>query len=281
MTGPSNLGDFDANALSRRQLLKGGVGVAGAVGLGAIVAACGGGSSAASSTKSANAKPIMGGNLRVGLTGGSSADTLDPNSWLSDVDSTRCTALFDSLVIADKASQPSLGVAEEITAENPASWIIRVRDGVEFHNGKSLTADDVLFTFQRILNPKSPLEGSVSIEPIDLANIKKLDQRTLRVPMTRPYSTFFDQLWGTFASFIVPVGFDPKHPVGTGPFKLESFRPGQQSVFVRNPNYGAHPAHTLTSSRSLTSRTPLARSTRWCQAPSTSPAGSSRAGSRR
>jgi peptide/nickel transport system substrate-binding protein len=59
--------------------------------------------------------------------------------------------------------------------------------------------------------------------------------------MATPYATFFEQLWGTFASFIVPVGFDEHHPVGTGPFRFQSFTPGQQSVFVRNPNYWKPP----------------------------------------
>ena len=236
---------------SRRQFLKLGASFAGAIGLGASAAGCSSGSTSSagspSTSSSSGGKPVSGGNLNVGLTGGSSSDTLDPNNWITNLDSTRCTALYDSLVIANKESQPALGLAEEITPENPSSWVIRVRDGIEFHNGKTLGADDVLFTLQRILNPQKPLEGIASIKPVDVANIKKLDSRTLRVPMTRPYSSFFNQLWGTFASFIVPVDFDPAHPVGTGPFKYESFTPGVHSVFTKNPNYWRGPGPYLDS----------------------------------
>ena len=56
--------------------------------------------------------------------------------------------------------------------------------------------------------------------------------------MHSPFANLIDQMFSNWYWLgIVPVGFDPKKPVGTGPFKVESFTPGQQSVFVRNPNY--------------------------------------------
>src|SRR5256885_1719718 len=73
--------------------------------------------------------------------------------------------------------------------------------------------------------------------PIDVKGLKKLDSRTVLVPMTSPYGSFVDQLAYWYYLYIVPVGFDPKRPNGTGPFKYQSFTPGQRSVFVKNPNY--------------------------------------------
>jgi peptide/nickel transport system substrate-binding protein len=55
--------------------------------------------------------------------------------------------------------------------------------------------------------------------------------------MTSPYGSFVDQLAYWYYLYIVPTGFDPKKPNGTGAFKYQSFTPGQRSVFVRNPNY--------------------------------------------
>ena len=55
-------------------------------------------------------------------------------------------------------------------------------------------------------------------------------------PFRTPFSTLVETLSVDYY-FVVPVGFDPSRPVGTGPFKYESFTPGQQSVFVRNENY--------------------------------------------
>jgi peptide/nickel transport system substrate-binding protein len=64
-----------------------------------------------------------------------------------------------------------------------------------------------------------------------------MDDLTVLVPMTSPFGSFIDQLSYWYYLYIVPVGFDPKTPNGTGPFKYQSFTPGQQSIFVKNPNY--------------------------------------------
>lgn len=188
------------------------------------------------------AKPKRGGNLKVGLTGGASSDTLDPDATVTVPDIARQVTLFEPLVTQDSADRPQLDLAREVTANDAqaTSWTIRLQQGIEFHNGKELTAEDVLFTFTRILNPKKPLNGALSLSPVDLKNVKVLDRYTLRVPMTKPYASFPAQLYGGY-DFIVPVGFDPNHPVGTGPFKFKSWTPGVQSVFVRNENYWKAP----------------------------------------
>jgi peptide/nickel transport system substrate-binding protein len=66
--------------------------------------------------------------------------------------------------------------------------------------------------------------------------MKKIDNLTVRIPLKFPNATFPDDI-GQYFNGIVPVGYDPKNPVGTGAFKYQSFTPGQQSVFVKNPNY--------------------------------------------
>jgi peptide/nickel transport system substrate-binding protein len=115
-------------------------------------------------------------------------------------------------------------------------WTIRVKPDIEFHNGKTLSADDVLFSFQRIVNPKTPALGAISLKALDIANAKKLDKLTIEIPCHTPFSPLADIL-ASYDFFIVPVGFDLKNPVGTGPFKYQSFTAGQQSTFVRNENY--------------------------------------------
>src|SRR5207245_3352498 len=124
---------------------------------------------------------------------------------------------------------------------------IRLRPGITFHDGKPLSADDVIFTFKRIINGK--LTGANSLGPIDVNGLKAMDSHTVLVPMTSPYGSFLDQLAYWYYLYVVPAGFDPKQPNGTGPFKFGSFTPGQRSVFTRNPNYwrpGLPYADTLT-----------------------------------
>ena len=119
---------------------------------------------------------------------------------------------------------------------------MRLRKGVTFHNGKDLGAEDVIYTFQRILDPKAPLLGANFIKTMDIANAKVLDPLTVQIPFHSPFG-YFPACQATYFFFIVPVGYaapgkvNPKHPIGTGPFKFESFTPGTQSVFTRNENY--------------------------------------------
>jgi peptide/nickel transport system substrate-binding protein len=230
-------------ARSRRDFLRLSAATAGVVGAASLgLQGCGSSSSTTTTQPGSTSRPRRGGNLRVGLTGGSSTDTLDPDATVTVPDIARQVTLFEPLVTQNAQDRPALDLAEEITADNASatSWTVRLHKGIHFHNGKELTAEDVLFTFSRILNPKKPLNGALSLSPVDLKGVKILDRYTIRVPMTRPYASFVSQLYGGY-DFIVPVGFDPRAPVGTGPFKFKSFTPGVQSVFVRNDDYWKAP----------------------------------------
>jgi peptide/nickel transport system substrate-binding protein len=225
---------FDS-AFSRREMLKyaasGTVVLTGAD----LVAACG--ASKKPTTTVITGKPKLGGTLRAGLSGGASSDTLDPHNWVNLVDGSRVYQLFNSLVEFDANALPKLSLAEELTPSPDAmSWTIRVKPDVTFHNGKTLTADDVVFTFQRITNSKKPALGAISLKALDIARIKKLDSRTVRIPCITPFAAL-PSILASYDFFVLPVGFDLKNPVGTGPFKYVSFTPGQQSVFARNENY--------------------------------------------
>jgi peptide/nickel transport system substrate-binding protein len=155
----------------------------------------------------------------------------------SSVDIARIKQLNERLVGEDHDFQRQLELAEELTPNAKADvWTIRVQDGIEFHNGKTLNADDVIFSLLGITDPKNPTNGTVELSIVDRANIKKLDSRTVQVPLTQPNAVFPEAL-ALVSNVIVPVGYDPRHPVGTGPFKFKSFTPGQSSVFVRNENY--------------------------------------------
>jgi peptide/nickel transport system substrate-binding protein len=229
------LGDVLAGRMTRRELIV----RATVLGLsmssiGALLAACGPTTNQGPATQS----PKPGGTLRVGLSGGSSSDTLDPHVGLTYLDTARATQIYQPLLRLNANAQTELELAEDISPHGSTSeWTIRLRKGITFHDGKPLTADDVIFTFQRILNPKAPLSGATSLGPINLQGLKKMDDLTVLVPMTSPFGSFIDQLSYWYYLYIVPVGFDPKKPNGTGPFKFQSFTPGQQSIFVKNPTY--------------------------------------------
>ena len=218
--------------MTRRTALQLGVTSLAAAG---FLSGCGSGTSA--STTSSHQRPRRGGVLRAGLTGGGTTDTIDADNGLVDLDFSRIIQLYDPLVNISMAGGLEMQLAESIEPNADATeWTIRLRPDVTFHSGKSLVADDVLFTFKRILDPKQPLAAAASLRFLDVANARTLDKLTLRVPCHTPFATLAQNL-ADYDIYIVPSGYNPKRPDGTGAFVFKSFTPGSQSVFVRNANY--------------------------------------------
>jgi peptide/nickel transport system substrate-binding protein len=220
-------------------------GFLGAAGIGALtLAGCGGTAKVSASGTGSATSPTgqgrarRGGTFRLGTSDGSTSDSADPlfadvtytNEWI-------CEGLYDRLMVLDSHNfVDDKSLAEEVTAGKGAlSWTVRLREA-EFSNGKPVTADDVMFSIKRVLNPKAPGTGAGYLQAIDVNHMQKLDRRTVRLNLLRPDvalpSGFTDP-----GNQIVPVGFDPKNPVGSGPYKLKSITPGQQTVLVRNDNY--------------------------------------------
>lgn len=230
--------------LSRRELigLAARLGIS-TVGLGTVLEACStakpsAASSSTSSSSTSAARPRRGGTLTGGISGGSSDDTLDGQDPVTNADFARVNSLFQPLAGMDTSAQLKLVLAESLEPNSDAtSWIVRLKPGITFHNGKDLTADDVIFSFQREVNPKDPMPGASGLVPVDVAGMKKLDSLTVQIPCHTPFSTFTETIAQVGYGNIVPVGFDPKNPVGTGPFRYKSFTPGVQSTFVRYADY--------------------------------------------
>ncbi len=223
---------------SRRDFLKAGLAGSLAAGTGGLLSACGTGNTIKAFTTSNVGKPRYGGTLRAGLTGGSTADTLDPLSAVTNVDFSRIDNLYEPLIGLTPDAQPVYVLADEVTPNAKATeWTIRVKQGITFHNGKELTADDVIYTFAAILNPKAPGSAAAGLASIDAKGMTKLDAYTVRIPCSTPFATMGQALAIPGYSDIIPVGYNPAAPVGTGPFRLKSFTPGTQSTFVRYDGY--------------------------------------------
>jgi peptide/nickel transport system substrate-binding protein len=233
--------------MTRREALRRAIAGGAVLSASGLLAACGGSSGSgggSSSGASAGSQPAQqklrtGGVLRIGATGGGAKDTIDAHQPTTDPDIMRQWNMYESLAVRT----PDFGELQMLVAESiepvgskPNAWTVRIKDGMEFHNGKTVTADDVIFSLRRITDPKDPKVGNSSISYIDRDNLKKIDERTVRIPLKLTNAAFPDDL-GQYFNAIVPTDYDPKKPVGTGPFKFQSFSPGQRSVFVKNPNY--------------------------------------------
>jgi peptide/nickel transport system substrate-binding protein len=228
----------EAGRRSRRGFLLETAAAGGALAAGpAFLAACN--DSSDSSTTPAVGDPKRGGALRIGVSGGGGTDTLHVYRGANNADSARLVQLYEWLAQRDDEYnlKPFLGT-EFIPNASGDEMTVKLRQGVTFHNGKPFTAEDVIYSFRLLLDPKTQAGLQSLYAPfIDPNGIEAVDTHTVRFKFKRPFNAFMDFVAVAPNAGIVPVGYDPENPVGTGPFKLESFTPGQESVFTRNEDY--------------------------------------------
>ncbi len=173
-----------------------------------------------------------------GATGGGLKDTLDPHFPVAYPDISRVRNLYEPLFQfnTDYIIEPAL--AEEMESSADAkTWTIHLRDGVTFHHGKSLTADDVQATFERAFNPDNvaPQAGELA-SVADMAASGPLDELTYRLVLNEPLA-IVPELLAAYGLGVIPVDFDLSNPVGTGAFKADLFVPGQRSRFLKFADY--------------------------------------------
>lgn len=217
----------DRWSVSRRTALKLGVGAAAS----AALAAC------------APPPDSITSELVHGATGGGLKDSLDPHQPVTMPDIARVRSLFEPLLRYTPDFTIESAVAESVEPNADGSqWTVRVREGVTFHDGRTVTAKDVKASWERMANPKSPAALLADVAPLaDFAASKVLDERTYRIVLKQPYSVL-DNLLATYTMGIVPADFDLAKPIGTGPFKFDSFVPGSRSRFLRHDGYWDHEA---------------------------------------
>ncbi|WP_329042238.1 ABC transporter substrate-binding protein [Streptomyces sp. NBC_00178] len=222
--------------LHRRGLLAA---AGGAAGLGALaLAGCSGPGAAGPGTGKGAGIPRRGGRLRAAFAGGGASETLDPHLGNLFADAARGKALFDKLADygADLSAVPRLA---ETWEPNSAldRWSVTLRPA-EFHDGKALTAADVLYSYRRMADPRKAFRARASLEPVDLTASRATGERTVEFVLKRPTAEF-PNVMAAFGTFVVQEGatdFDRK-PVGTGPFRLVSFAPGRSTLLRRNDTH--------------------------------------------
>ncbi len=225
--------EFAPMSPTRRSLMRGALGAATTLAASPLLASC---TSHQPGATAAGPKR-RGGNLRVAIGGGGSQDSLDAFRMGSGADFARLVNLYEPVGTRDLDFKPQNILAEEISPDRTgANWTIRLRKGVEFHNGKTLTADDLIFSIRTLLDPKNPGFGASQLPWVDPRRLTKLDDRTVRFSLSQPVSVFSDAI-SSYLIMVVPIGYDRRKPVGTGPFSFASITPGDRSVMKRFPNY--------------------------------------------
>lgn len=227
--------------ITRRELLRRfGLGGA-ALAVPGLLAACGGSDdTAAGTTTAAGGGGKRGGTFRM-------ARNEEPLSFDPLVPSDNGSIwvlynMFDQLTTVNADSSgisPSLAESWEISPDGRI-YTFSLRQGVSFSNGDAMTADDVVFSIQRAVDPKKS-GYSFLFGPVD--RVRKLDDKTVEISLKQPFAPLLENL-NVFPASIVPktvVEADPsgfaQNPIGTGPFALKEFKKGQQTQLVRNEQY--------------------------------------------
>jgi peptide/nickel transport system substrate-binding protein len=214
--------------------------IAGALALSTALAACSsssGSSATAASTGSSGAVTLThGGTLRVGIVSLSTDDALDPAMASTEGGYSTATQLFDTLDQYGTNGKVTMRLAKSMVTQGSAkTWIVTLRNA-KWSNGKPVTADDLIYTIKRILNPKSPLPPASSIPFISSTGMTAVNAHTVKFELKYPTVDFLDAFTSPTMS-IVPQGFNPKKPIGSGPFVLASDNPGTEITFTANKNY--------------------------------------------
>jgi peptide/nickel transport system substrate-binding protein len=180
--------------------------------------------------------PKKGGTLRIGMEGGSPSDSLDPRTYADSIPISMSLMLWNNLVeVADNGD--AVGELFESWEVKPGAtdWIFNIRKGITFTSGKTLDADDVIYSINMHRGEtKSPAKSLMA----DISDIKKINANQVQILMSNGNLDLPFNL-SDYHIIVVPAGTtDFSKPDGTGAFTLEEFQPGVRATFKRKPgNY--------------------------------------------
>lgn len=175
----------------------------------------------------------------AGFQGWGASEGLDPGKNTYFIDEARMRALFDYLFELDEtmAAVPRLAERAEPNAQGTV-WRIHLRDA-RWHDGTAFTAKDVLYTISRVLGPTTgkPFSAATAMSIVDLTNSKEVDERTVELALKRP-TFYFPTTLGVYGMRIIKDGTTSfENPVGTGPFRFDSFQAGTQMTATAYADY--------------------------------------------
>src|SRR2546428_3050419 len=170
------------------------------------------------------------------------ANSLDPINQPGAECSVMVNQVYNRLLDKDSDLKVHPELAESFSRNaNATQWTFRLRKGVKFHDGHTLTSKDVVWTFKRLLDPASKSEAAAQLAFLDPNGITGPDPYTVVFRVLKPVPEL-PELITIKNTFIIPDGkteADLKlRGDGTGPFMAVNFQPKQTPhVFIRNPNY--------------------------------------------
>lgn len=180
--------------------------------------------------------PKKGGKLRVGMGHGSTTDSLDPGTYENGMMTATGFLISNHLTEVNNDGTLVPELAESFETDDAKKWVFKLRKGVEFHNGKSLTAEDVVasINYHRGEDSKSAAKGILA----SVTDIKA-DGDSVVFELDGA-NAGFPYIVSDYHLTILPSAdgkIDPGAGIGTGGYVLQSFEPGVRVAGTRNPNY--------------------------------------------
>ena len=209
--------------------------------------------------KSARAaeEPKRGGHFIFGIDGGSAADSLDPTTYAGSFLPLVGFQLYNSLVEVEADAKVTPVLAESWEARPGfKEWVFKIRRGVTFHNGKTLTPADVIYSLNlhRGKDAKSAAKAYLtSVTDIATGGANEIVFTLDGGNADFPYILADSHL------LIMPEGAAPAAGIGTGAFILESFEPGVRAQTKRDPNHWRNDRGFVASVETMAISDPVAR----------------------
>ena len=202
--------------------------------LGTVLSGCGDGSAAETQKSRADTNELV-----VGIAQDLD-DSLDPHKTVKAGTREVMFNVFEGLMKPTPDGDLTPAIAEKYeVSEDRRTYTFHLREGVQFHNGETVTAEDVVYSIQRCAAATET--GIVQVEAFSvIEDLKAVDERTVSITISEPSNEFISYM----TTAVLPAGYDKQDtdPVGTGPFKFVS-RTAQDSVVLEKFNeYWGTPA---------------------------------------
>ncbi|MDR2301938.1 MAG: ABC transporter substrate-binding protein [Deltaproteobacteria bacterium] len=139
--------------------------------------------------------------------------------------------LIETLARLDERMSPVPWLAESIENVDPTTWKVTVKDKITFHNGQPVTAQAVKASLERVIGMLDRAKDGLLIDSI------AVDGRTLTIKTTKPHPTFINALCDPYSSIVFTGEISDLVVYGTGPFKIDTFRPNGNANMVRYDDY--------------------------------------------
>ncbi|KAH0442918.1 ABC transporter substrate-binding protein [Paraburkholderia fungorum] len=213
---------------SRRQVLR-------AMTAAGMMSVTGAGLLSASGAAFAQAKPKQGGKIRVATQSASAADTLDPAKGALGTDYVRGFMFYNCLTELDSHLGAKMALATSLDTKDATVWIVKLRTGVQFHDGKPFGPADVVYSIMRHKDPATASKAKTLADQIK--EVKATGPNEVTITLEGPNADLPVILATSHFQIIKDGTKDFKTAIGTGPFKVKEFSPGVRTVGVKNANY--------------------------------------------